>query len=119
MTVPPPTGLPPGKPGERPQRPVDVDTGFWLWLTALVLLLIGQAADAFTAPTPVDRSLIVAVSAFLSLTVGGVVLSLLFLLRSGYRWSRTLLTAGGVATIVYTAMSLLDTPRQPVAAGCI
>lgn len=97
-------------------RPADVDTGFWLWLSALVLLLVGQLADAFTAPTPIDRSLIVVVTAFLALTVGTVVASLLFVLRSGYRWARTVLTGGGVATIVYTLTNLLGVPREPLSA---
>lgn len=100
----------------QPTRPRDVDTGFWLWLTALSLLLTGQLADAFTAPTPIDRSLIVVVTAFLTLTVGTVVGGLLVVMRSGYRWARTVLTGGGVATIVYTAMNLLGVPREPVAA---
>lgn len=112
MTAQPPrpTGAP------QPARPVDVDTGFWLWLTALVLLLIGQLADAFTAPTPISRSFVLGVAALLGLTVGTVVASLLFVMRSGYRWARTALTGGGVATIVYTAMNLLGVPREPVAA---
>ncbi len=109
------TGVEPGKP-VKPERPVDVDTGFWLWVAALPLMLIGQAADALTAPTPTDRMLVIVVTAFLALTVGGAVVGLLVLLRSGYRWARTLLTAGGVATIVYTAMSLLGVPREPLAA---
>lgn len=103
-------------PTPAPPRPVDVDTGFWLWVTALPLLLIGQFADAMTVPTPVDRSMVVIVATFLTLTIGGVLLGLMFLVRAGYRWARTMLTVGGVTTIVYTAMSLLGVPRQPVAA---
>ena len=34
-----------------PVRPADVDTAFWLWSAALVLLLIGQIVDVFTNPT--------------------------------------------------------------------
>ena len=120
MILPPPTGAPTGqpagKPAGKPERPADVDTGFWLWLTALVLLLIGQVSDAFTAQTPIDRTLILVVTAFLAVTVGGLVLTLLFLMRSGNRLSRTLLTAGGVVTIFYTLMTLLGIPRSPVAA---
>ena len=115
MTVQPPAGRPQTAASPR-SRPVDVDTAFWLWLTALVLLLIGQIADAFTAPTPVDRGLVVGVAAFLALTVGAVIGSLLFLVRSGYRWSRTVLTAGGVVTIFYTAASLFGFPREPIGA---
>lgn len=97
-------------------RPADVDTGFWLWLVALPLLLCGQFAEAFTAPTPVDRTMIVVISAFLAVIVTAVVLTLLFLMREGYRWARTVLTAGGVATIVYTAVSLFGVPRPPLGA---
>ena len=43
-------------------------------------------------------------------------LTFLLLMRSGYRWTRTLLTAGGVATVIYTASSLFSVPREPVAA---
>ena len=39
MTNQPPTGA--------PARPADVDTGFWLWLIALPLMVIGYLADAF------------------------------------------------------------------------
>jgi hypothetical protein len=37
-------------------------------------------------------------------------------MRSGYRWTRTLLTAGGVATVIYNAASLFSVPREPVPA---
>jgi len=36
----------PGEPGPQPPtRPVDVDTGFWLWLAAVPLMVIGYVAD--------------------------------------------------------------------------
>ncbi len=108
MTAQPPTGLPP--------RPADVDTGFWLWLAALPLMLIGQFADAYAAAEAADSFLIFTTTAVLTILIGGVVLTFLLLLRSGYRWTRTLLTAGGTATIIYTLMSLFGTPRPPVAA---
>lgn len=63
-----------------------------------------------------DRTLTIVVTAFVALTVGVVVASLMFLLRSGYRWSRTLLTAGGLVSIFYTVMSLLGIVRPPVPA---
>lgn len=99
-------------------RPADVDTGFWLWLAALPLLLAGQVAEVFTAPAPVpvNRTMVFVITAFLAAVLAAVVLTLLLLLRSGYRWTRTVLTAGGVATIVYTAVSLFGVPRPPLAA---
>ena len=34
-------------------------------------------------------------------------MTFLFLMRQGYRWARTLLTGGGVASVVYAGTSLL------------
>ncbi len=108
MTTPPP--------GAQPTRPADVDTGFWLWIAALPLMMTGQLVDAYTAARAANSMLVFAVTAVLTGVIGGLVLTFLLLMRSGYRWTRTLLTAGGVATIIYTMMSLGGTPRPPVAA---
>lgn len=105
----------PAPPGS-PQRPVDVDTGFWLWVVAVPLLIIGQVSDALAAETPGPKTAVVAVTTFFVLAVGAVVFTFIMLLRSGYRWTRTVLTAGGVGTIVYTALSLFGAPREPVPA---
>ena len=48
MRAQPPTGA--------PSRPTDVDTGFWLWLAALSLLLIGQIVDVVTTATATDAA---------------------------------------------------------------
>ena len=108
MTTQPPTGVPP--------RPADVDTGFWLWSAALPLLLIGQLVDAYAAAEAAGSFFIFTTTAVLTVLIGGVILTFLLLLRSGYRWTRTLLTAGGTATILYTMLSLTGAPRPPVAA---
>ena len=108
MTAPPPAGA--------ESRPADVDTGFWLWVAALPLLLIGQLVDAYAAAQAADSFFIFTTTAVLVVLIGGVVLTFLLLLRSGYRWTRTLLTAGGTATILYTMLSLTGTPRPTVAA---
>lgn len=107
-----------GPTGPGSARPADVDTGFWLWLAALPLLLCGQLAEVFTAPAPkpVDRTMVFVIAGFLAVVVAAVVLTLLFLMREGYRWARTVLSAGGVATIVYTAASLFGVPRPPLGA---
>ncbi|WP_328350968.1 hypothetical protein OG976_16915 [Mycobacterium sp. NBC_00419] len=106
MTPQPPTGA--------PVRPDDVDTGFWLWLVALVLLLIGYVVDAVTVNHV--TSVVIALTLVFALTLGAVVLTFLLLMRSGYRWTRTALTGGGVATVIYTTVSLFSVPREPVAA---
>ena len=103
-----------GRPGVT--RPADVDTGFWLWLSALPLLMIGQIAEGFIAPVAGDRTMIVVATTVFTVGLGAVVLTFLLLLRSGYRWARTLLTATGVATIVYTAVTLFGVVRDPIPA---
>jgi hypothetical protein len=45
-----------------------------------------------------------------------VVLTFQILMRHGYRWARTLLTGGGVATIVYVASNLFTVERPTAAA---
>ena len=108
MTAQPPTGL--------PSRPADVDTGFWLWLAAVPPLVIGQLADAYVVSEATKSSYVFAVTALLATVIGGVVVAFLALMRSGYRWTRTVLTGGGLATIIYTAASLFGTQRPPVPA---
>lgn len=97
-------------------RPVDVETGFALWLSALLLLMIGQISDSFIADVPGDRRTIVFATTVFTMGIGVVVLAFLMLLRSGYRWTRTALTVGGVATVVYTAITLFSVVRDPVPA---
>ena len=48
--------------------------------------------------------------------VAAVVVTFLFLMRQGYRWARTLLTGGGVASVVYAGTSLFSIDRSPTPA---
>lgn len=106
-------------PSATPTRPADVDTGFWLWMAALPLLIIGQIADIFvstTTTTTGSSTPVKVLSTAFTLSVAAVALTFLLLLRSGYRWTRTLLTGGGIATIIYTLASLISVARPPLAA---
>jgi hypothetical protein len=97
-------------------RPLDVDTGFWLWVAALPLMVVGYVVD-LVATT--DRQLpmaVVAMSAVLVFVLSSVVLTFTILMRHGYRWARTLLTGGGVASVVYAATSLFTVERATAAA---
>ena len=110
MSTSPPTGA--------PARPADVDTGFWLWLAALPLLIIGQVVDIYVTATSTGATMpVLVLSTAITLAVGAVALTFLLLLRSGYRWTRTLLTGGGIATILYTAASLVSVARPTLSAG--
>lgn len=114
-----PPAWPPVQPPVRPEsppRPVDVDTGFWLWLAAVPLMVIGQFADGYVVSRTINTPSVLMTTALLAIIIGGVAVTFIVLMRSGYRWTRTLLTAGGVATILYTTASLLGTPRPPVPA---
>ncbi len=103
-------------PVEPSGRPVDVDTGFWLWVAAVPLLTAGQIVDVVTGadsrmPTPV-----LAIAVVFVVILAAVVLTFQFLMRQGYRWARTLLTGGGVATVVYVATNLFTIDRPAAAA---
>lgn len=104
------------QPAGAPARPADVDTGFWLWLLAVPLMVTGQLADAFVASRSAGSSHVFVVTAFLAAILGGVVVGFLALLRSGYRWARTLLTTGGLMTIFFTTANLLNNSRPPIPA---
>jgi len=104
-------------PSGAPARPADVDTGFWLWLAALPLLIIGQAADIYVTATSTGAPMpVLVLSTVFTLAVGAVALTFLLLLRSGYRWTRTLLTGGGIATVLYTVVSLVSVARPTLSA---
>lgn len=99
-----------------PPRPHDVDTGFWLWLVAVPLMVIGQFADAYVAAQTAGSTNVFIATAFVITIIGAVVVGFLALLRSGYRWARTLLTGGGLVTIFFTFASLFSAARPPLPA---
>lgn len=97
------------------ERPVDVVTGFWLWVVALPLMITGYVCDALTTSEHQPPAVVGATVLF-SLVIAALVATFLMLMRSGYRWARTLLTGGGVATIFYTLMSVFNGDRPLIAA---
>ena len=62
-----------------------------------------------------SRALIAVIFAVVLVTV---VVTFLLLMRAGYRWARTVLTGGALASILYTASSLF-TVQRPTAAALI
>jgi hypothetical protein len=103
------------QPTTEPGRPLDVDTGFWLWVAALPLMVIGYVIDLTVA----DKSpplIVYAVSVVFVIVLAAVVITFLILMRHGYRWARTLLTGGGIASVVYAAANLFTVARPTAAA---
>lgn len=111
---PDPAGQPQPEPGTRPD---DVDTGFWLWVASLPLLIIGHIVDLLVddrtdkLPAPV-----LALSVVFIVIIGAIVLTFQILMRQGYRWARTVLTGTGVAAVVYVASNLFGSDRPAAAA---
>ncbi|MCX2710557.1 hypothetical protein [Mycolicibacterium sp. J2] len=97
-------------------RPDDVDTGFWLWMTALPLMMIGHVIDAVTTPTKPLPAVAYAFTGLFLVIAAALVVTFAVLMRAGYRWARTLLTAGGLTAVVYSVTSLFTVDRGPVAA---
>lgn len=106
-----PTGS--GPDVEEPGVPEDVVTGFWCWAAALPLLTCAYVVDAVVAPVP---GFVRAFSVFFAVALFAITLAFLVLLRLGYRWARTMLTGGGVASIAYVTSNLFTASRPEAAA---
>lgn len=114
MSHPAPEYRQPPSPDKKPERPADVDTGFWLWVIAVPLMTINYIADVLSAEGRV--ALAIGISLLFLVVVDSLVVTFLILMRSGYRWTRTVLTAGGMAAIVSMGFGLFATGRPPVPA---
>ncbi|OBA72724.1 hypothetical protein A5633_22240 [Mycolicibacterium elephantis] len=104
------------EPQSPADRPPDVDTGFWLWVIALPLMVTGYLVDVFGSAERHVPFPVAVISVMFVVVLSAVVLTFQILMRHGYRWARTLLTGGGVASVVYMASSLFTDERHAVAA---
>jgi hypothetical protein len=95
---------------------VDVDTGFWLWVASLPLLATGHLVELVGTANKQLPAPVLAMSVLFVVILTAVVVTFQILMRHGYRWARTLLTGGGVATIVYVATNLFTVDRPTAAA---
>jgi hypothetical protein len=100
----------------EPGRPADVDTGFWLWVAALPLMVIGYVVDLVVTGANHPPKIVYAISVVFVVVIAAVVVTFMILMRHGYRWARTVLTGGGIASVVYAATSLFTVDRSPGAA---
>jgi hypothetical protein len=103
--------------GPQPQtRPVDVDTGFWLWLVAVPLMVVGYIADMVGSSGGRGSALLYVASGLFTAVLCTIVVTFLILMRAGYRWARTVLTGGGIATVIYVGIGLFTTNWPPMVA---
>ena len=99
---------------EPPNRPVDVDTGFWLWLVALPLMVVGYVADLFGSSSGRGSTPLLVASGLFTAALCAIVVTFLILMRAGYRWARTVLTGGAIATVVYVGTRLFTVTWPPM-----
>jgi hypothetical protein len=97
-------------------RPTDVDTGFWLWLVAVPMMVAGYLVDLASTQHPRPPLIVYVFSGMFVFVIAAVVVTFLFLMRQGYRWARTVLTGGGVASMVYVGTSLFTADRPTTSA---
>lgn len=99
-----------------PTRPADVDTGFWLWLVALPLMTTGYVVNLLTAPEVASSAVSYLIVGLTALVVVVVVATFLMLMRSGYRWARTALTGGAIASVISALSALSHNDSRPAIA---
>lgn len=103
-------------PQQSDARPADVETGFWLWVAAVPLMVIGYLLDVIVTEGGDQRGFVIALAVMFTVVLSSIVGTFLILMRQGYRWCRTLLTSGGLVSVVQAASSLLSGDRPPAAA---
>jgi len=105
----------PVEPGRQPPtRPVDVDTGFWLWLAAVPLMVIGYVADLVGSSNGQGATPLLVAQGLFVAVLCAIVVTFLILMRAGYRWARTVLSGGATATVVYVGIRLFTVTWPPM-----
>ena len=99
---------------QPPGRPVDVDTGFWLWLVAVPVMLTGYVADMIGSSNGHGPAPLLVAQGLFTGVLCAIVVTFLILMRAGYRWARTVLTGGATATVVYVGIRLFTVTWPPM-----
>jgi hypothetical protein len=87
-----------------------------LWRAALPVIATGDVVSLLTSPEVADLPVSYPIVGLSALVVVVVVATFLMLMRSGYRWARTGLTGGGIASVVYAMSGLLHADARPAVA---
>jgi hypothetical protein len=80
------------------------------------LMVTGYVVDLFVTDKNHPPAIVYAISLVFVVVLAAIVVTFLILMRHGYRWARTLLTGGGIASVVYTGSSLFTVDRPTTAA---
>jgi hypothetical protein len=85
-----------------------------LWLVALPLMVIGYVADGVGSSSGRGSALLYVASGLFTAVLCAIVVTFMILMRAGYRWARTALTGGAVATVVYVGSRLFTVTWPPM-----
>jgi hypothetical protein len=85
-----------------------------LWLVALPLMVIGYVADGVGSSSGRGSALLYVASGLFTAVLCAIVVTFMILMRAGYRWARTTLTGGAVATVVYVGSRLFTVTWPPL-----
>jgi Mn2+/Fe2+ NRAMP family transporter len=86
-------------------------------VVALPLMVIGSVVNE-VAGAGKTSPMLLGVTVLFVVILSALVTTFLMLMRSGYRWARSLLTGGGVASIIFTVTNLF-TPDRPTLVAVI
>ncbi len=77
-------------------------------------MVIGYVADMVGSSAGHGSAVIYVASGLFTAVLCAIVVTFLILMRAGYRWARTVLTGGGVATVVYIGTRLFTVSWPPM-----
>jgi hypothetical protein len=83
-------------------------------VVALPLMVIGYIADMVGSSAGRGSALLYVASGLFTVVLCAIVVTFLILMRAGYRWARTVLTGGGIATVVYIGTRLFTVSWPPM-----
>ena len=90
--------------------------GWWAAAGAAAGAATGYLVDLAGTPDRHTPAVVYVISAVFVFAVAAIVVTFLILMRQGYRWARTLLTGGGIASVVYVTTNLFTVERATTAA---
>jgi len=77
------------------------------------LMVLGYVADVVGSSSGRLSAPLYFASGLFTMALCAIVVTFLILMRAGYRWARTLLTGGAIATVIYVGIRLFTVTWPP------
>jgi len=81
---------------------------------SIALMVVGYVADMVGSSPGRGSTVLYVASGLFTAVLCAIVVTFLILMRAGYRWARTVLTGGGIATVVYIGTRLFTVNWPPM-----